>query len=451
MRQIIKRFSHLLLIILSFTLVNEANAVPSFARQTGMDCVACHTSFPELTPFGREFKLNGYTLGEVKMTPFAVMVQASYNTIAKEKNSDGSKAMLRNNNFTLDQISLFVAGKINDHAGGFIQITQSNNNGDPSVDTKTKGHSALDNTDLRLIDNYKLMGKNLLLGLNLNNNPTVQDVWNSTPAWGIPNYQVMLAVQDGPMVTKIEDIGSQVAGLGGYFWYDRHLYGELSLYGSATHAFHVLGSGTAKQDLARLEGRNNPYWRLAWSEDHGPHSFMLGTFGMLANVYPDSISPSGPTDKFLDTALDAQYQYISDPSIFTAQTSFIHEKQKWNASFTDGTEGVSNARDTLNSFKAKLSYLYERKYGATLAYYKTFGSEDSLSVNPDIALTHKPNYEWYVAEVNYSPRTNVRLALQYTGYLQYAGSRSNYMDPSKEFSRNPSDNNTLMGNIWFAY
>ncbi len=63
MRQIIKRFSHLLLIILSFTLVNEANAVPSFARQTGMDCVACHTSFPELTPFGREFKLNGYTLG----------------------------------------------------------------------------------------------------------------------------------------------------------------------------------------------------------------------------------------------------------------------------------------------------------------------------------------------------------------------------------------------------
>jgi len=34
-------------------------AVPSFARQTGMACAACHTVFPELTPFGREFKLNG--------------------------------------------------------------------------------------------------------------------------------------------------------------------------------------------------------------------------------------------------------------------------------------------------------------------------------------------------------------------------------------------------------
>ena len=41
-------------------------AVPSFARQTGMTCAACHTVFPELTPFGREFKLNGYVLDNIK-------------------------------------------------------------------------------------------------------------------------------------------------------------------------------------------------------------------------------------------------------------------------------------------------------------------------------------------------------------------------------------------------
>src|ERR1700735_3347817 len=40
--------------------------VPSFARQTGMTCAACHTVFPELTPFGREFKLNGYVLDNIK-------------------------------------------------------------------------------------------------------------------------------------------------------------------------------------------------------------------------------------------------------------------------------------------------------------------------------------------------------------------------------------------------
>src|SRR2546426_6909157 len=37
-------------------------AVPSFARQTGMACDACHAGgfFPELNDFGRMFKMNGY-------------------------------------------------------------------------------------------------------------------------------------------------------------------------------------------------------------------------------------------------------------------------------------------------------------------------------------------------------------------------------------------------------
>src|ERR1700732_5579458 len=43
-----------------------AHAVPSFARQTGMACEACHTVFPELTHFGRMFKANGYTLDNLK-------------------------------------------------------------------------------------------------------------------------------------------------------------------------------------------------------------------------------------------------------------------------------------------------------------------------------------------------------------------------------------------------
>src|SRR5664280_566750 len=46
-----------------FGAISPANALPSFARQTGQPCGACHTDFPGLTPFGRRFKLGGYTLG----------------------------------------------------------------------------------------------------------------------------------------------------------------------------------------------------------------------------------------------------------------------------------------------------------------------------------------------------------------------------------------------------
>ncbi len=53
----------LLVFILELFIPQEAFALPSFARQTGLGCGACHTEFPQLTPFGRRFKIVGYTLG----------------------------------------------------------------------------------------------------------------------------------------------------------------------------------------------------------------------------------------------------------------------------------------------------------------------------------------------------------------------------------------------------
>src|ERR1700731_2731802 len=51
----------------------SAQALPSFARQTGQPCGTCHTDFPALTPYGRRFKLLGYTAGggEFRTTPFS--------------------------------------------------------------------------------------------------------------------------------------------------------------------------------------------------------------------------------------------------------------------------------------------------------------------------------------------------------------------------------------------
>src|SRR6516162_6753740 len=55
-----------------------AEALPSFARQTGQPCGTCHTDFPFLTPFGRRFKLLGYTVGGgmFRTTPFPTIPNA---------------------------------------------------------------------------------------------------------------------------------------------------------------------------------------------------------------------------------------------------------------------------------------------------------------------------------------------------------------------------------------
>jgi hypothetical protein len=41
----------------------QAKAIPAFAAQTGEPCAACHIGFPQLTAYGRLFKLQGYVAG----------------------------------------------------------------------------------------------------------------------------------------------------------------------------------------------------------------------------------------------------------------------------------------------------------------------------------------------------------------------------------------------------
>jgi hypothetical protein len=428
-------------------------AVPSYARQTGMDCAACHTSFPELTPFGREFKLNGYTLGERKLLPFAAMAQFSMTSLATNHDNTGAELMKRSNDPQFDVLAIFAAGKLTDFAGMFIQWTYSNNS-TQDANGNFVGHSGLDNTDIRMVMNHDVFGKNTVFGLNLNNNPSVQDVWNTTPAWGFPYNGPNLPIP-GPAFTdaKIASLGQQVAGLGAYFWYDRHLYGELSMYGNANKIFRVLSAGQNWDDgsVTRIDGRNNPYWRLAWNEDWGPHSLMVGTYGMQTDIFPDSLNPNGPTDRFTDTALDAQYQYLSDPHIVTLQTTYIHEKQDNKSSFDPACDPSSvaclNAKNHLNTFKAKASYLYNRKYGASLAYFDTTGSNDAIAFdNGGVNPVTKPDTRSYVIQLDYNPWTFARLSLQYTGYTKFDGSSD-----VDNLGLKPRDRNTLFLNAWFAY
>ena len=70
----------ILVITLGAVLPLPCRAVPSFARQLNMQCIACHTEFTILNEFGRQFKLGGYTLatGQSAIPPLAVMLQPSF-------------------------------------------------------------------------------------------------------------------------------------------------------------------------------------------------------------------------------------------------------------------------------------------------------------------------------------------------------------------------------------
>jgi hypothetical protein len=55
-----------------------------------------------------------------------------------------------------------------------------------------------------------------------------------------------------------------------------------------------------------------------------------------------------------------------------------------------------------------------------------------------------PNSNGWIAELNYLPIQNLKLAVRYTGYQQFNGASSNY----DGFGRNARDNNSIFLLAW---
>ncbi|MES2104795.1 MAG: cytochrome C [Pseudomonadota bacterium] len=420
--------------VLLLLMMQPVHAVPSFARQTKLDCMTCHVSWPELTPTGRLFKLNGYTLGEQLRVPLAGMLQVSRTSTA---NVDPRQAdnFPKDRELVLQQASVFVSGKLAEQLGIFSQVTYDG----------VAHHTSIDNLDLRYAQRFGESPQATIAGVTLHNNPMVQDIYNTGPTWGFPfaSSPVALAPNAG---TVIESLGQQVAGFGAYALWHNTVYAELSAYRTADKAFSLLRAGTDHAGDAALRGLN-PYWRLALQHEWGAgmHSAMIGTYGININRYPDSSMPFGSTDRLRDIGFDAQYQYITDRHRFSAQLNTIRENQRWNAS------SFSNQSDVLKSFRSKLSYYYQKQYGINLSYFSLRGNGDDLLYNTGAPISGSaggsPNSNGYVVELNYLPRRDIRIALQYTGYTRFNGAASNY----DGFGRNARNNNTLYLMTWLMF
>jgi hypothetical protein len=434
-------------------------AVPSFARQTGMACAACHTVFPELTPFGREFKLNGYVLDNIKqitgssiddrqtlalnsIPPVSVMVQVSYTHTGKALPDSTLPGALAKDGEVLfpDQVSLFYAGKIADELGAFVQLTY-----DGAAD-----HFGIDNTDVRYAHHLSFGGTDanshgLILGITLNNNPTVQDVWNTTPAWGFPYAGSRVA--PGPNASAQIDgrLGQSVAGLGVYVWLDEHFYAELTGYSPAI----VGGAHPLDSTQSNVVHGLSPYWRLAYEQRWDRNSLSVGAYGMQAKIHPgNGTALQGVADEYRDAAADVQYQFIGENHLATVLATYIHESQTLNASVID--QFSANTTNKLQTFKLTGEYSYQRHVGGSLGYFSTTGSADTViyAAGPiNGSANNSPSSNGYIAEINYLPWLNTKIELQYVGYQKFNGLKINYDGTG----RNASDNNTLYALVWLNF
>ncbi len=420
-----------LLLILPF---GKSYALSSFARQTGMSCSDCHTVFPELTPLGRAFKLNGYVLSQDTpkyFVPVSARVLLSHtdakgltNGVAPFDHSQGKNST--DKTVLPEQLNLYYGGKIYDHIGAMIQVSYFG----------SSNTVFLDNSDLRYANDTTLAGnRSLIYGLTVNNNPTQQDVWNSTPAWSFPYNGSSAAITTPAASTKIGALSTQVGGIGAYVYWNDLLYVEATAYRSTLNGIaHPLGAGSTPPSTV-VDG-TAPYWRLALQREWGAHNISVGAYGIVANIFPGGFT-SGPTDRFTDTAFDAQYQYIGGIHTVSLATTYIHEKRRWDASFPLGN--TANPSGSLNTFRTNLNYYYKNKIGGTVAYFSTTGDTDSVLYAPGLITgsnTGSPNSNGFILEADYLPREFAKLGLQYTLYNKFNGARTNYDGSGTNASRN---------------
>jgi hypothetical protein len=421
--------------------IRPAAALPLYARQTGLVCANCHTAFLELTPFGRRFKLNGYTLGGGKSTlpPFAVMLQPTFTHTAAGQPGGAAPGFGPNDNFAMQEVSLFTGGRITDHLGAFIQGTYDG----------VAHRFGWDNTDVRYANDLKLGRHDLLWGVTLNNNPTVQDVWNTTPAWSFPFISPTLAPTPAAATFIEQTYAQRVAGLGAYGFLDDRLYFELSGYRSLTKESELL-LGVDTTDESPIEGVA-PYWRVAYERDFGKNSLEFGTFGLEGNVLPLRIAGTG-TDSFTDVGVDTQYQWIGERQAVTFRASWIHEDHDLAASRALGL--ADRAHDTLRSFHASLSYIFGNTWSLTGGRFALNGTSDAALYG---TATGSPDTSGWIAEIAYLPFMhggpkfwpwlNARIGLQYTRYDKFDGSRLDF----DSTGRNSGDNNTLLLYAWIMF
>jgi len=424
-----------------------ARAVPAFAQQTGQPCKSCHVGGfgPELTPFGREFKLGGYTLRAHASVPLAAMAVASF-THSRNEQIPPPEHLSRNDNVTLDEAAMFVAGGVGNHLGGFAEITYE------GIDR----HFTWDNLDVRAVTTSKALGGDTTFGLLVNNNPTVQDPWNTLSAWGFPftDTETTPTPDAAPLID--DALAQTVLGASAYGWINHHLYLEGGGYTSPS-AGAVRWLGADPMDPGKIHGLA-PYARAAYQTDLAGGTFEIGGSFLKAALFPERDRTSGFSDRYTDWGLDSSYQKtIGKSDLVSANIRYEHEHGDLRASCALGLIGDASdfgcARYNLNEWRAAVRYTLHDKFGFTVSPFSITGSHNENVFDGN----GRPDSDGLMGQVDYTfwpdgksplgPLANARVGIQYTVYGKFNGRHHNFDGAGA----NASDNDVLRLFTWIAF
>jgi hypothetical protein len=300
-------------------------------------------------------------------------------------------------------------------------------------------HFVWDNTDIRYANSTKLFQKDFVYGITLNNNPTVEDLWNSTPAWGFPWVGSSSAPTPTAGAIINGSLAQDVAGIGGYGMWNNHLYVAGTIYRSQHIGSPQPNDGTSSNINIRGVA---PYLRVAWQQTSKNNYLEVGSYGMHVKSSPGGITGFGGNfDSYTDWAADFQYdrtipQFGGD--VVSIRGTYIRENSSLLA--TSNLLESPLVQHHLNTVQASAAYHFGDRVSATVGAFNIDGTPDpalfpagGLSGN---ANNGDPRSNGYIANISWWPVQNIGLTFQYTGYTRFNGAKTNYDGAGRDASAN---------------
>ena len=431
-----------LALVVALLPATPARAVPAFAREMGVPCATCHTLAygPALTAFGRNFKLHGYALGRQQTIPVSADMIASFTHT--ETDQPAAPHYSTNNNLAFDGASVYLGGRIADHFGAFMQVGYDG----------IARHTQWGFLDARYAQDFTFGDTNALIGVSVNNYPTVQDPWNSTSAWQFPFPGARLANGPGAAPQINGFFATQSLGATVYTMIDDIVYLEAGGYRKFSDRLQADFGVQNPQSEHGIDG-TAPYLRAALQRSMGAHYASIGVIDFAPHAQSPAERAVG-SDNYTDLGLDATYQFADGGRhTFNAYASYIHEQQRLFGAF-----GASSlAANYLNQLNVSGQYAYQQTYALTVAYFQIAGNVNPALYAPGAlfgSANGSPDSNGYILQLECipfgkidsiaRPFLNMRVGLQYTGYTRFNGGDTNY-DGAGHSAR---DNNTLFLFFW---
>ena len=435
-------------VALALAVPRTAKAIPSYSRQTGLSCATCHTVFPHLTPFGRDFKLHGYVSNNTQLIsdhastsdtasqgrtilefPATPMVSARISSRWNYQQGGGNGLVPHGvvtagqgfisspdgygDKDLLDYLagsSIYIAGEITPRLGSFIEF------GGPDDEGGTVG---LGMFDVALVSpDETVAGQNFVYGIRAEDALAAGDPSNTIGTWGLTASLMGLSTHNtlfDPGTAFME--GGELFGMLGDFD-GGGLYASVGVYrptANQTANGYVQGAISGSGTFDGVNGVNS-YVRVSYYlPPIGKNTYTeIGGFGYFGRLNMTASQAAvlvnlDYIDNYYNLGFDFQAQYIGNNNLI--ELFGLLQSQRDGAFYgVDGFTGLpgNGIAVSRQGFGVKADYYYNSLIGTYVKYlYQT--SRQLKDMNVSGAIVGVGCFPW----------ENVNLKLERTFFSTY--------------------------------